>query len=214
MRKNLLPRRNFLPWFSVFFAPDGGDGGNGGADPQNPAQNGPQGASGAQGGQSTEQIVAAVLAAVEARQQRVGDAVIKSMAEQYGMTTDEVKTLLKAEQDKKKNELPAEVKAQIDAANAKVQKIQLTAEVTKLGASMGLVDADVALTLMDQTKIVYKDDGSIEGVQAAMDALKTAKPYLFKQEQKGGWGQNRQGGAPDNKPGTLRDALNEYYKVK
>lgn len=204
-------RKNFLPWFSVFFAPDGGDGDNGG----NGGQNGAQGASGAQSGQSTEQIVAAVVAAIEARQQRAGDAVIKSMAEQYGMTVDELKALAKAEQDKKKGQIPPEAQAQIDAANAKVQKIQLTAEVVKLGAAMGLVDADVALTLMDSKKVVYKDDGTIDGVQDALDELKTAKPYLFKQEQKGSWGQGRQGGAPGNgKPGTLHDALDEYYKKK
>lgn len=201
-------RKYFLPYFPRFFrSPD-----DGGAGADNAGQ---QGGAGAQGGQSTEQIVAAVLTAVEARQKRAGDSVIKSMAEQYGMTTDEVNALLKAEQDKKRKELPAEVKAQIDAANAKVQKIQLTAEVTKLGAAMGLVDADVAMSLLDSSKISYNDDGAIDGVQSALDALKESKPYLFKIEQKGGWGQGRQGGAPDGgKPGTLKDALNEYYKTK
>ena len=205
-------RKNFLPWFSVFFSPDDG-GGNAGAQG---GQNGAQGASGAQGGQSTEQIVAAVVAAIEARQQRAGDAVIKSMADQYGMTVDELKALAKAEQDKKKGQIPPEAQAQIDAANAKVQKIQLTAEVVKLGAAMGLVDADVALTLMDQKKITFKEDGTVDGVQSALDALKETKPYLFgKKEQQGSWGQNRQGGAPgDSGPKSLHDALNEYYKKK
>lgn len=209
-------RKNFLPWFSsVFFIPDGGDGGQGGEGGSG-GQNGAQGASGAQGGQSADQIVAAVVAAMEARQQRAGDAVIKSMAEQYGMTPDEVKALLKAEQDKKKGQIPPEAQAQIDAANAKVQKIQLTAEVTKLGTAMGLVDVDVALTLMDQKKVVYKDDGTIEGVQDALDSLQKAKPYLFKEQQKGGsWGQERKGGAPEGgRSGSLHDALNEYYKTK
>lgn len=210
--------RKYLPYYSrFFFAPDGGDGSNGGAgsDGGQGGKNGAQGASGGQGGQSTEQIVAAVVAAIEARQQRAGDAVIKSMAEQYGMTADELKALAKAEQDKKKGQLSPEAQAQVDAANAKVQKMQLSAEVTKLGTAMGLVDQDVAMQLMDSKLIVYKDDGSIEGVQKALDALKESKPYLFRQEQKGGaWGQNRQGGAPDQGAGSLKDALRDYYKVK
>lgn len=204
--------RRYLPYFSRFFrSPD-----DGGAGADNAGQQGQQGGAGAQGGQSTEQIVAAVLAAVEARQKRAGDSVIKSMAEQYGMTADEVNALLKAEQEKKKGQLPADVQAKIDEANAKVRKIQLSAEVAKLGATMGLVDTDVAMSLLDVKKVTYKDDGTIEGVQDALDALKESKPYLFQQEQKGGaWGQQRKGGAPDKgKPSTLKDALSEYYKAK
>lgn len=205
--------RRYLPYYSRFFrSPDDGAGAG---DADKGGQQGQQGGAGAQGGQSTEQIVAAVLAAVEARQKRAGDSVIKSMAEQYGMTTDEVNALLKAEQEKKKGQLPAEAQAKIDEANAKVRKIQLSAEVVKLGAAMGLVDTDVALTLMDAKKVNYKDDGTIEGVQDALDALKESKPYLFQQEQKGAWGQQRKGGAPDKgKPSTLKDALSEYYKAK
>lgn len=205
-------RKYFLPWYSsLFFAPDGGDGGNGGAggDGGSGGQNGTQGGAGSQGGQSTDQIVAAVVAAMEARQQRAGDAVIKSMAEQYGMTTDEVKTLLKAEQDKKKGQLSPEAQAQVDAANARAQKMLLTAEVTKLGTDMGLVDVDVALSLLDQEKISYKDDGTVEGVQSALDALKEKKAYLFQAQKQGSWGHGRQGGAPDNHD----DARSEMRKA-
>ena len=156
---------------------------------------------------TTEQI-ASIVAAVEARQQRAGNAAAKAIAEQYGMSAEEMTALLKTEQKKQADKIPEAAQKQIDEANAKLQAYQLTAEVTKLGNAMGLVDADVAMTLLDRTKLSYKD-GKYDGVQAALDALKESKPYLFKTktEEKGGaWGQQRKGGAPGNET-TARDEM-------
>jgi hypothetical protein len=41
------------------------------------------------------------------------------------------------------------------------------------------VDADVAVTLMDKTKIKVGDDGAVTGAKEALEALKESKPYLF-----------------------------------
>lgn len=172
----------------------GGDGGNPGTDTNAP--NGGQAAQGNQGGQNTEQIVSAVLSAIEERQKRAGNAVAKSMAEQYGMNLEELTALLEAKQKENAAKLSPEAQAQIDAANKKMHDMQLAADVAKKGAEMGLVDVDAAIALMDKNNIKYSETG-VEGVQEALDALKTAKGYLFSQpKQQGAWGQQRQGGAP------------------
>ena len=65
---------------------------------------------------------------------------------------------LKAVLDKHKAEaakaLPEEAQKQIDAAKAEVQKLRLSSAIAKEGAALGLLDADVAMSLLgeDATK--------------------------------------------------------------
>lgn len=199
---------------------EGSDGSCNGANGTDGAGNGAQGVSGGTGGNLTAEQIASIVAAVEARQQRAGNAAMKSIADQYGMTPDEVGAILKQRQDENAKKLSPEAKAQVDAANAKVQTLMLSTEIAKLGASMGLVDADVAMQLIDKTKITYKDD-KVEGVKEQLEALKSSKAYLFTGSGNGGgnqggsWGQQRQGGAPGaGGPTSLRDALRQQYNVK
>lgn len=138
------------------------------------------------------QLAESLMNAIQTRTNRAENSVTKSFAEQYGMTEDDVKNILTAEKAKRAAQLPPEVQAQIDAAN----KLVIGAEIKALGASMGLVDADAAMQLMDMSGIKLAD-GKVTGAQEALDALKQSKPYLFGavQQPAKAWGQ-RQGSVP------------------
>lgn len=185
-----MHRRSYIPMNLQLFAE--GDGGAQGGE----GQQGAQGSAPASGGQTVEQIVAAAMAAVEARQQRAGNSAIKSMAEQYGMSAEELTGLLdKAKADKAK-QLPPDVQKQLDDAKAQLDAYKINAEAAKIGAELNVVDIDVALTLIDKSKIKITDKG-VTGLKEELEALKTKKPYLFGEQKKGGaWGMKREGGAP------------------
>lgn len=136
-------------------------------------------------GINAEDFAQSLMAAIENRTSRAERSVAHSFAEQYGMTEDEVKNILAAEKSKRAAQLPPEVQAQIDAAN----KLVVSAEIKSLGAAMGLVDADAAMALLDMSGVKL-EDGKVSGAQEALDALKTAKPYLFGATQpRKAWGQ-------------------------
>ncbi len=144
--------------------------------------------------------------AIENRQQRLERSVTRDMAAQYGMTEEELTTLLNNHRAEKAKQLPPEAQQQLDAANARVQALLLKGEVSRLGAAMGLVDADAALALMDRAAIQTEGE-NITGVQEALDKLKTGKPYLFGAQPRQAWGQ-RQGSGGDNDPeAAFRRAL-------
>lgn len=54
----------------------------------------------------------------------------------------------------------------------------LMAELKVAAKDAGLIDLD-ALKLADLSKVVLKDDGTIEGVDTLFKGLKETKPYLF-----------------------------------
>jgi len=166
---------------------------------------------------SPDAIVSALMSALESRQQRVERSVTRDMAAQYGMTEDELTTLLNTHRAEKAKQLSPEAQKQLDAANARVQALLLHSEVTKLGAAMGLVDADAAIALMDRTKIKTEGE-TVTGVQEALDALKTGKPYLFgaavQQQPSQAWGQQHGSGGGDDGEAAFRKALGLDTKKK
>ena len=164
----------------------------------------------APGSGDPDAIVSALMKALEGRQQRVERSVTRDMAAQYGMTEDELTTLLNNHRAEKAKQLSPEAQQQLNAANARVQALLLQNEVTKLGAAMGLVDADAAIALMDRTKVKTEGE-TITGVQEALDALKTGKPYLFgtaaQQQIAQAWGQQHGSGGGDDGEAAFRKAL-------
>ena len=50
---------------------------------------------------------------------------------------------------------------------------------TTLLVKENVIDLDGALKLIDRGKITVKDDGTVEGAEDAISALKTDKAYLF-----------------------------------
>ena len=132
---------------------------------------------------SSDQIVASLLSAIESRTQRAENGIIRSFQEQYGMSEAELKELVqkhKAEVSSKPTE--AQQKA-MDEAMSRANARLIASEVKVIGKDMGLVDGDVALSLMDKSKVKVNDDGSVEGVKEALEALQKTKGYLFAEKQ-------------------------------
>ena len=207
-----MHRRSYIPMNLQLFGHGGGgdQGGEGqqSGEGQQGAQNGAQGGSPASVGQSLEQVVAAAMAAVEARQQRAGNSVIKSVAEQNGMSIEDLTAAIEAKKAEKAKQLPPDVQKQLDDAKAQLDAYKINAEAAKIGAELGIVDVEVALTLINKDKVKITDKG-VTGLKEELEALKTAKPYLFSEQKKGGaWGMQRSGGAPGSEK-TVRDELRE-----
>lgn len=158
---------------------------------------------------SPEDIAAAVLKAVGDRTSRAETGVVKSMAEQYGMTEDALKAVLDKHKAEQAAKLPETAQKQIDAAKAELQKYKLAAEVTKEGAALGLLDADVAMTLLGEDATKANDKGEFTGLKAALEKLKETKPYLFGATQKpGAMAQRVSGGTA----GALSPVEERFYQ--
>lgn len=124
-------------------------------------------------------IAEAIFKAAESRTQRAEAGVVKSMADQYGITEAEAKAALEKVKAEKAQKLPDEVQKKLDEAEAKVRNMQISAEVAKIGAELGLVDAETAMLLIPADKIKVDDKG-VSGVKEALEELKKTKPYLFR----------------------------------
>ena len=140
---------------------------------------------------SAEDIAAAVLKAVGDRTARAETGVVKSMAEQYGMSEADLKAVLDKHKADQAAKLPEDAQKQIDAAKAELQKYKLSAEVAKEGAALGLLDADIAMTLLPADATKTNDKGEFTGLKSALEKLKTDKPYLFKSADPAPTGQKK-----------------------
>lgn len=130
-------------------------------------------------------IAAALITALDARQQRAENSVIRSFAEQNNMSVDEVSNLLEAHKAQQKNIIPDDVQAQIDKRIQTADNRLITAEIKTIGTQMNLVDIDAAFMLMDKSNVKVDENGIVTGVQEALSALIEAKPYLVKQASLG-----------------------------
>lgn len=100
----------------------------------------------------------------------------------HAKTLAEENESLKSTLAKEKAELLSKIdhsaKAQKD-----LQKKVLDAEIKAHAVAAGLQDLDF-VKMIDVQNIVVKEDGSIEGIQKAVEDLKMAKPILFGAEKK------------------------------
>lgn len=103
----------------------------------------------------------------ELRAEAKGSRLKLSEAEQKAQAAEQARDAAKVEADKKI----------ADANNAADQRI-IRAELKAAALKAGMVDLD-GLKLADLTKVKINDKGEIEGAEALMTELKTAKPYLF-----------------------------------
>ena len=69
--------------------------------------------------------------------------------------------------------------AERDAANARVQDFALRNAVTIQASKLQFTDPGDALAFLDKSALTIKEDGSVEGLEAALQALAKAKPYLL-----------------------------------
>ena len=121
-----------------------------------------------------------IVAALDARQQRAERSVIKSFAEQNGVSVEEITKLMTDYKAKQATAIPADVQKRIDERMRTADNRLISAEVRAVGAEMNIIDIDAAFALMDKSGVKVGEDGSVTGVKEALEALTAAKPYLVK----------------------------------
>lgn len=88
-----------------------------------------------------------------------------------------------------------------------VRALHLNTEATKLQAELGIIDLDAAMKLADLSKVQITEDGKVEGMKEALEAVLEAKPYLKGQSTP----TRAAGGNPprgtENKPDGVAEAL-------
>ena len=149
------------------------------------AQQNPQGAANAQQNSAPAAadagvIAAAVMNALDTRQQRTERSVIKSFAEQNGVSVEEITKLVTDYKAQQATAIPADVQQRIDERMRTADNRLISAEVRAVGTELNIIDIDAAFALMDKSGVKVGDDGSVTGVKEALEALTAAKPYLVK----------------------------------
>ena len=129
---------------------------------------------------SAESIAAALIPALDARQERAERSVIKSFAEQNGVSVEEITKLMTDYKAQQAAAIPADVQRQIDERMRTADNRLISAEVRAVGAELNIIDIDAAFMLMDKSGVAVGEDGSVTGVKEALEALTAAKPYLVK----------------------------------
>ena len=126
-----------------------------------------------------------LLKAVAERSRRAESSVVRSMAEQNGVPEDTLSNLLTQARAEQAEDLPPEVRKRVETAD----HLLLLAEVKSVGTELGLVDAEVALQLMDPATVSVTENGTVTGVREALETLKQRKGYLFAAPARGAWAQ-------------------------
>ena len=152
-----------------------------------------------------------LLRAVEERTRRAERGVLRSMAAQSGMDEEALSQMLTragAARDaqaepgmaEEAEELATpEVSGEPAAPEPRDTRAELlgrrliAAEVRRVGAELGLLDAEVALTLIPQAALTIGETGEVEGAREALLNLRARKGYLFGRAA-GAWAQKLDGG--------------------
>lgn len=137
---------------------------------------------------NADDIATALVAALDARQQRAENSVIRSFAEQNHMSVEEITQLLETHKAQQKNVIPEDIQAQINQRMQTADNRLIAAEVKAIGTQLNLVDIDAAFALMDKSEVKVDETGTVTGVQEALNALIEAKPYLVKSPTPSGTG--------------------------
>ncbi len=174
------------------------------------AQQNPQGAANAQQNSAPAAadagvIAAAVMNALDTRQQRTERSVIKSFAEQNGMSVEEITKLVTDYKAQQATAIPADVQQRIDERMRTADNRLISAEVRAVSADLNIIDIDAAFALMDKSGVKVGDDGSVTGVKEALEALATARPWLVKQAAPSPSGTGSTGNFPRGNGGENAD---------
>ena len=134
--------------------------------------------------QSTE-TVESLKAQLESANKHIGE--LNKESEKHRKQADEWQKAKQAEEDAKLSETE-KLKKELADMNAAKESVLKTANDRLVSAEIKsksdkFIDPDVVLALVDRSKITVKDDGTIEGVTAALDELAKNKPILLKQPQ-------------------------------
>lgn len=109
----------------------------------------------------------------------------------------------KAEEEKLKkagefDTILAERDNKIKSLTDQMQRQSVDNKLTQILFKEESVDADTALQIIDRSKIVVAEDGTVSGLEEAVKALKESKPFLFGKAQA-----PKVGGATNPKPGDV-----------
>lgn len=185
---------------------DGGGAGGGSGDPAKPGESSGDGAGGDEKRSFTQKELDTLFAdrAKQAKQSALAD-VLKELGVE---NLDAVKATIRAAEDAKKAQMSELEKAQKEAADAlaakeqaerdkadtmaKAQEKLLKAAILAAAAQKDFNDPEDAWRFVDRAAIKAKDDDNFDGVEAALDAVVKAKPYLVKAQP----GVKRPGGTP------------------
>ena len=154
---------------------------------------------------SAESIAAALIPALDARQERAERSVIKSFAEQNGVSVEEITKLVTDYKAKQATAIPPDVQQRIDERMRTADNRLISAEVRAVGAELNIIDIDAAFALMDKSGVKVGDDGSVTGVKEALEALATARPWLVKQAAPSPSGTGSTGNFPRGNGGENAD---------
>lgn len=88
---------------------------------------------------------------------------------------DEKKRL---EEEGKTAELLEKTKQELDAAKQKLVDQAKAMKIATVAQAKGIKDVDAAGKLLDQSQVTIDDNGEVQGVEGAIDALIKGRPYL------------------------------------
>ena len=110
---------------------------------------------------SAESIVAALIPALDARQERTERSVIKSFAEQNGVSVEEITKLMTDYKAQQAAAIPDDVQQRIDERLRTADNRLISAEVRAVGTELNIIDIDAAFALMDKSGVKVGEDGSV-----------------------------------------------------
>ena len=117
----------------------------------------------------------------------------------------------KLKEDKKFEELVGKKDETISQLQTQVQTLRQDQALTNILVKEKVVDLDGALKLVDRSVIVINDDGKIEGIDKAIESLKTDKAYLFSnQSGSGGVGTPSNAGNQNQSNGTPKFKRSQF----
>lgn len=143
----------------------------------------------------------------------------KSLSERAKKADELEQAKSKAEEDAlaeqgKWKELAEKREQEAKEANDRIKTLALNNAIQLEAAKTGVVDVEAVAALIDRSKVKVKDDGSVEGVKDALDALIESKPYLkgTGQQQPVGSGSNPNPGQTE--AGTKKFKLSQLQDPK
>lgn len=135
--------------------------------------------------QQSGETLESLKAQLESANKRIGE--LNKESEKHRKQADEWQKAKQAEEDAKLSETD-KLRKQLDEASKATAAAIKTANDRLIMAeikskSTKFIDPDVTLALVDKSKITIKDDGTVDGVDAALEELAKAKPHLLKTPQ-------------------------------
>jgi flagellar biosynthesis GTPase FlhF len=83
----------------------------------------------------------------------------------------------------------AEQKSEIERVQKEALQVRVKSAVIAKASEMGFYDPEDAFNLVDRSKFEITDEGKVDGVSEALEALKESKPYMIKKARPAGVGQ-------------------------